>query len=167
MTRPDPATGEQVTEFVPRVAGEVSRRPAPEPTKAQYDAGLFAGRLAQADPILTKLESAITGMNVLSYEFQLKAKPTFQSADMQSYMQAARNFINAVLRRESGAVISPEEFQEARAQYLPQPGDTADTLAQKKANRDYVFQSLRQQAGPAYQAPLTTPPPRPSGPVDS
>jgi hypothetical protein len=83
------------------------------------------------------------------------AKPTFQSNEVQKYMQSARNFINAVLRRESGAVISPEEFANAKQQYLPIPGDTAEAAAQKKANRDLVFQSLRDEAGPAYKAPKT------------
>ena len=51
--------------------------------------------------------------------------------EQQQIEQAQRNFINAVLRRESGAVISPEEFDNARKQYFPQPGDEPASIAQK------------------------------------
>ena len=76
----------------------------------------------------------------------------FQSSEFQQYDQAARNFINATLRRESGAVISPSEFQNAYEQYLPKPGDSPETLAQKKQNRDIVQSSFRSGAGSAYQS---------------
>jgi len=37
------------------------------------------------------------------------------------FEQAKKNFVNAVLRLESGAVISPSEFTNADKQYFPQP----------------------------------------------
>lgn len=129
-----------------------------EPNQAQFTSAGYAGRMAQAEPILTKVAPSIVSMSLPSYELQTNswfAKPTFQSADVQSYMQSARNFINAVLRRESGAVISPEEFREARQQYLPVAGDTPETLAQKAANRQYVFDTMKRGAGKAYEAPIT------------
>ena len=63
-------------------------------------------------------------------------------------MQAQRNFINAVLRQESGAVISPSEFDNARKQYFPQPGDDPATLAQKKANRQRIISTFKEESGP-------------------
>jgi hypothetical protein len=65
-----------------------------------------------------------------------------QSDDQQQVDQAQRNFINATLRRESGASISPGEFENARKQYFPQPGDKPGVLAQKAANRQRVIQSM-------------------------
>lgn len=38
----------------------------------------------------------------------------------QQYEQAKTNFVNAVLRRESGAKISDEEFDSAEKQYFVQ-----------------------------------------------
>ncbi|HYE22719.1 MAG TPA: hypothetical protein VD998_03975, partial [Verrucomicrobiae bacterium] len=73
-----------------------------------------------------------------------------QGSDMQSYQQAQRNFLNAVLRRESGAVISPSEFAEGRKQYFPQPGDKPAVIAQKKANRDLVMKNFIKSSGNAY-----------------
>ena len=120
------------------------------PTIAQQTVAEYAARIEQANPIIEKLEPTINGMNVLSFEAQLRMNPSLQSAEIQQYKQAASNFINAKLRRESGAVISPSEFTEARSQYLPVPGDKAETLKQKKANRDLVYASLKKAAGNAY-----------------
>lgn len=128
-----------------------------EPNQQQFTSAGFAGRMEQAEPILTSVAPTIVAMSVPKFELQTNswfAKPTFQSQDVQSYMQAARNFINAVLRRESGAVISPEEFREARSQYLPIAGDTDQTLAQKAANRRTVIDTMRRSAGSAYEPPV-------------
>lgn len=62
--------------------------------------------------------------------------------------QAQRNFINAVLRRESGAVISDSEFANARMQYFPEQGDSDAVLKQKKANRELVIKGLGEVSGP-------------------
>jgi hypothetical protein len=128
-----------------------------DPNQAQFTASGYAGRMEQAESTFQTLESDVAGMNLLSFEAQQRVPAALQSATMQSYMQAARNFINAVLRRESGAVISPSEFAEARQQYLPQPGDTPETLAQKSNNRQYVFSTMKRASGPAYEAPVKPP----------
>ena len=128
-----------------------------EPNQTQFTSAGFAGRMEQAEPILTKVTGSIAGMSLPSFELQTNswfAKPTFQSSEVQSYMQSARNFINAVLRRESGAVISPEEFKEARQQYLPVAGDDENALAQKAANRQYVRDTMKRSAGSAYEPPI-------------
>ena len=58
-----------------------------------------------------------------------------QSAEQQKVEQSQRDFINAVLRRESGAAIADSEFDNARKQYFPQPGDTQEVIDQKLKNR--------------------------------
>lgn len=122
------------------------------PTVAQQTVAEYAARIEQAIPTLENLTPKITGMNFLNFKAQLALPSALQSTEMQQYMQAASNFINAKLRRESGAVISPSEFTEARSQYLPQPGDKEEVLKQKKANRDLVYASLRKAAGNAYES---------------
>ena len=122
------------------------------PTVAQQTVAEYAARIEQANPTIKNLEKSIVGMNFASFITQTKLPATLQSSDIQQYMQAARNFINAKLRRESGAVISASEFVEARQQYLPQPGDGAGVLKQKEANRNLVYASLRKAAGNAYQS---------------
>jgi len=73
-----------------------------------------------------------------------------QSEPQQKVEQAQRNFINAVLRRESGAVISPEEFDNARKQYFPQPGDAPGTLSQKEENRQATIAAMKTESGGGY-----------------
>lgn len=66
-----------------------------------------------------------------------------QPADRQRLDQAKRDFINAVLRRESGAAISPTEFDSAEKQYFPQPGETDPSiLSQKKKNRELATRGI-------------------------
>lgn len=65
-----------------------------------------------------------------------------QSADQQKVEQAQRDFINAVLRRESGAVISPSEFTNAAKQYFPQVGDSDAVLKQKAQNRANAIKGI-------------------------
>jgi len=128
--------------------GITPQRPA---TEAQKTVAEYAARIEQAEPTLSKLEEYISKLGTLKFEVMKKAPAALQSAEFQQYMQASRNFINAKLRRESGAVISPTEFSEARAQYLPVAGDTAGTLTLKRNNRALVFNSLKTSAGSAYQ----------------
>ena len=128
-------------------------------TNEQANAGLYAGRMFQAEKILRdpKIETAAQS----TYE-RIKAKLpgagesyNLNSNDYQKFDQAQRNFINAVLRRESGAVISPDEFDNARKQYFPAPGDTPDRIAQKRANRQEAIRGIAGAAGPAWRAPAT------------
>lgn len=103
----------------------------------------YAERTSQADSIIDRVGAQFSG--VTSYLGQLL--PNFlKGNDRQQYEQAQRNFVNAVLRRESGAVISDEEFSNARQQYFPQPGDKPDVITQKAANRQTVINNLYQGA---------------------
>ena len=138
-----------------RIRAAEEGREAKEPTQGQFTSAAYAGRMEQAERHLAALDPSINKMSLPSFELQLRSPVSaFQSKDMQSYMQASRNFINAVLRRESGAVISPSEFAEARKQYLQQPRDTSETRAQKRANRQYVIATMKRSGGRAYEAPI-------------
>ncbi len=122
------------------------------PTQAEQTVAEYAARLEQAEPTLDSLTDKISKMNPLLFEAQLKLPSWAESTEIQQYKQAASNFVNAKLRRESGAVISPTEFTEARSQYLPVAGDSQEVLDQKKANRDLVLASLKKAAGNAYSS---------------
>ena len=100
------------------------------------------------------MEANISKYNPLSYSAALYAESSQTlngqaPAEIKQIRQAERNFVNAVLRRESGAAISPSEFASAEKQYFPQPGDDATTLAQKAKNRQTVITNLAKSAGPA------------------
>ncbi len=112
-------------------------------TVDQYKALGYGQRTLQAGIVIDKIGEQFTGAGS-----QLGWVPNFlRSDERQQYEQAQRNFINAVLRRESGASIAPTEFESASLQYFPQRGDKPDTLVQKKQNRDLVIQSLLREGG--------------------
>lgn len=75
-----------------------------------------------------------------------------QSGPDRQQSQAERSFVNAVLRKESGAAISPTEFENAALQYFPRAGDTPQVLAQKEQNRAQRIEAFKAQAGNAYGA---------------
>lgn len=117
-------------------------------TEGEANANTFATRMERADPMLNAFAAA--GMNFWEHiasgagiigNFLI-------SPERQQFDQAARDFINANLRRESGATITPPEFDNARRQYLPMPGDGPEVLAQKAANRRTAMETIRQAAGP-------------------
>ena len=75
----------------------------------------------------------------------------FQPGLFQQIEQAQNDWIRAKLRKESGAVIAPEEMEDERTTYFPQPGDSKKTVQQKKVYRDAATKAMIQEAGKAYQ----------------
>jgi hypothetical protein len=66
----------------------------------------------------------------------------------QKTVNSRINFITAVLRKESGAVIGPDEFRTAEKLYFPQPGNPPSVIAQKQRTRELAIQAMKVQAGP-------------------
>jgi hypothetical protein len=79
----------------------------------------------------------------------------FASPEGQQIEQAQRDFINAVLRRESGAVISQPEFENAAKQYFVQPNDSAAVKKQKAANRELTIKGLLAEVPEDKRASIT------------
>jgi hypothetical protein len=73
------------------------------------------------------------------------------SKERQKFEQAKRDFVNAQLRRESGAAIAPSEFESADKQYFPVPGDGPEVIAQKAANRRAAIEAMGREGGTAYK----------------
>jgi hypothetical protein len=135
----------------------------PPMNENQANAAGFADRIANALPVL---ESTSPGRGArLLEDAPLSLGNDFLSAEAQQFFQAERDFINANLRRESGAVIGAEEFVNARRQYIPQPGDKPEVLEQKRRNRETVLRSMGRAAGPSYQAAPIVPPTAPAAPT--
>lgn len=124
-------------------------------TEAQKVTGNYASRLKQANDTIAEVEKDIAGMGLLGQGYQKLAPSFMQTTKGQLFDQAKRNFINAVLRRESGAVISESEFSEGDKQYFPQPGDSPEVLTRKRLTRELVTRNFIQAAGNAYQEPGT------------
>jgi hypothetical protein len=111
----------------------------------------YADRVKETLPTITDTsEAAMNRWQMMLGKAPLLANSLI-SPEFQVHQQAERNFINAVLRRESGATIQPDEFTSARLQYIPQPGDQPPVLAQKARNRETVLAGMIREAGPGYK----------------
>jgi hypothetical protein len=130
----------------------------------QAKALLFGSRMKVANDILEKQHLAgidnsgaiyqgVGAIPLVGGAAQQAANFT-QSAGQQSVDQAQRDFINAVLRRESGAAISPGEFSSAALQYFPQRGDKPEQIAQKKANRELAMRGILVEVPPSQRDAL-------------
>jgi len=141
-------------------------------TEGQGSSVAYGMRMAEADKILKDLEgkgskdtgllragvSGTVGAIPLIGESMSKgvdnvfnALPSIMgglSPEQQKTMQARINFITAVLRKESGASISPSEFATAEKNYFPAPGEGADVLKQKQKARETAIKAMKVQAGP-------------------
>lgn len=132
-------------------------------TMEQGKAAGFADRIRQSLPVITDTsDAAMSRWQMLLGKAPIMGN-TFVSPEFQLHQQSERNFINAVLRRESGAAINPDEFVQARQQYIPQPGDSPQVLAQKAGNRATVLASITREAGAGYKPAATSAPA--SGPI--
>jgi len=141
-------------------------------TESQGNAVAYGMRMAQADAILKPLEASglkNTGLIRSGVSGTLGATPLIGEAlargsdnifntlptvlgglneDQQKTVQARVNFITAVLRKESGASISPTEFATAEKNYFPAPGDSETVVEQKQDARDMAIKAMKLQAGP-------------------
>lgn len=145
---------------------------AKPPTEGQAKALLFGSRMQVADDLFNELASDPKGASQPggikrfaegvggaipiigdSLSSGLGAATNWtQSEAQQQVEQAQRDFINAVLRRESGAAIANSEFANARQQYFPQPGDDPKTLRNKAINRRTAIQGFKAEVGDALGA---------------
>lgn len=81
-------------------------------------------------------------------------KQQLTSAVREQYEQAQENWITANLRKESGAVIGPEEMQKEIRKWFPVVGNSPQVIEQKRKARIVAEDSMRRNAGRA----LTTQP---------
>lgn len=110
-----------------------------DPKEARFNARTEASHI-----ILSKFESGKNPyyLNTQKFLKDQNVPYVFKSDEYKQIEQAQRDFINATLRRESGAAIAPSEFENAQLQYFPQPGDTAEVVKQKQRNREMQFAKI-------------------------
>jgi hypothetical protein len=142
-------------------------------TEVQGNATAFGMRAKQSDAILKDLESkgvtntgiirsAVGGTLGLTPFVGEKLEQATHSAmnvlpsvlggpneKQQEFDAAKRNFITAVLRKESGATIQPSEFYNESQKYFPQVGDSDSVLKQKQEARQLAIKALEFQSGPS------------------
>ncbi|MDE3021922.1 MAG: hypothetical protein KGI54_08690 [Pseudomonadota bacterium] len=114
-------------------------------TDSQAKAALFGSRMKNADEIMAKLAGSGTQVSVPGSTAGMGIGATINALQPESNQQldqAKRDFVNAVLRRESGAAISPSEFDSANKQYFPQVGESKATREQKANARAIAIRGM-------------------------
>lgn len=117
-------------------------------TETQGKATGFYDRANKANQVIAGLESQGTNFGqALLGMVPFDAANWAKTPERQQYEQAKRDFINAVLRQESGAAIGKDEFSNADVQYFPQVGDSQQVVSQKRRNRETVANALKIVSG--------------------
>lgn len=132
--------------------------PGKSPTEGQAKDRVYTARMIDAElvfgnpaVIAAAMSSGQRVAGAIGEKVPFGIGRALMTSEYQQFDQAQRNFINATLRRESGAVISDAEFDNARKQYFPQPNDTPETLAQKTQNRRRAIEEFAGGAGQDWQ----------------
>lgn len=126
--------------------------------ESQGNSLMYGKRMQTANKILENLESTNGTWDIKGGDVLARINPKGGSEDFKKYEQAKRNFINAVLRKESGAAIAESEFESANKQYFPQIGDSEAVIKQKAANRRQVTNTMLSNVGPKGEAAKKTKP---------
>jgi len=117
-------------------------------TETQSNSVAFGIRASNALNNLEKLDK-ISGGDYFKAQLPFGSGNFMMSANGQQAMNAEKQFVAAILRKESGAAISNEEYATTGSQFFPRPGDTPAQLEQKRSNRELAIKGLNFQAGPA------------------
>lgn len=140
---------------------KIENKAPKDATADERTSALFAARAKDAANLSKQIEDS--GYQPSSYGAALRTTDlpvvgmVGANSDDRSYNQAKRSFISAVLRKESGAAISNQEYANEGKKYFPEPGDGPQQIAQKAAERDRAIQTLITASGPAYNSSIQQP----------
>lgn len=96
------------------------------PLLNQYDAVL-------SDPVQRFVENDPTGL----------VRGRVQSPEYQTARQAGDEFLQAILRKDTGAAITSQEQALYGKTYLPQPGDSPAVVSQKRMARARALEAMK------------------------
>jgi hypothetical protein len=130
--------------YVPR-SQAVGRRPGStssgnDQTEGQRRTAGLLSRAQAARQTADSLEHVISIRDLLAPNF-------LRSSNGQQYRQAAKQWIQSVLRDESGAAIGVDEEASYFETYFRQPGDSTAVLRQKQEARDDAEAAMVQKVG--------------------
>lgn len=157
LTMPEGADAKTWRNEITRINADVA---AGKKTEVQAKAEIFGNKMEMANKSITDNVGTSLAGKIAS---GLPLGNYVQSADYQKYKAASSNFITALLRQESGAAISKTEFDRYDREYMPQPGDGPEVLAQKTEARRVAIEGMKKGAGPGYKSPTGTQTGLPSG----
>jgi len=127
-------------------------------TADQSKSATFADRMAAASKILSKYENQGTSAKGKALSFFGSVGNLAQSEEYQLYDQAAKDWVTANLRKESGAVIGVEEMEQEVEKYFPRPGDGPEVIKRKREARAIAEKGMSRAAGSQYKGKVQNAP---------
>jgi len=130
-------------------------------TEGQSKDTVFSTRAAGALPYVDAGEAALADPREVGKDKLPLVGNYLTSKDYQVASSAGKEFLQALLRKDTGAAIQAFEVAEYGSVYLPQPGDTPERLAYKKEARHRAVAAIEAgmpaQAIVAQERALSTP----------
>lgn len=142
----------------------------PQLTEAQDKSRFFAANMVQAMP--TMVDALKSGYRPNRQDQAAAGPPSsgwlggiantltprsFASDQGRAFYTEGRKVLAAILRKESGAAITDDEWSAYGPIYLPWPGDKDADIARKMQALDTMATNMAMGSGPAYR--FFTPPP--------
>lgn len=143
----DGATGQWIPIKAPAGGGTLA---PPKPlTEGQSKDVVYSTRAEGAMQTLDQYETALTsGWNTAAGSLpgvgNFLVSPEYQQAK-----QAGDEFLQAVLRKDTGAAITSDEQALYGGVYLPRPGDSKEVLLQKRESRKRALEAMKAGMPPA------------------
>lgn len=134
------------------------------PTEGERTAANYYSRMVEAEKLLGAYVPSMK--DYMAADQMMRGGPlragaanTVLSPEGQSYYQAAADWVRAKLRKESGAVIAPEEMAQEIKTYFPVPGDERNPqiIEQKRRARQQAVAGMKGMSGRAVTDPVPTP----------
>ena len=119
------------------------------PTVDQATSGRYSLRMKESGQTIDTLEKEFTKMGLLG-QYGNEYKPNFaKSSDIQRLETAQKEFLSGILRKDTGAAVTPEEMKLYGSLYFPVPGDKQKNIDDKRAARQRALEGMVMEAGPA------------------
>lgn len=118
-------------------------------TEAQSKDVTYATRAEGALKKLEPVASALTDRaSIVADSVPLGLGREVQNSDFQVARVAGDEFLQAILRKDTGAAITSQEREEYGRVYLPQPGDTPEALTYRAEARRRALEALKAGMNP-------------------
>jgi hypothetical protein len=120
-------------------------------TEGQSKDNVYSTRARGALPTLNQYEKKLTGIGnrALDYDPTGLARGAFQNSDFQVAKAAGDEFLQAILRKDTGAAITEQEQELYGKTYLPHPGDGTDVIKYKRQARERAIAAIEAGMSPA------------------
>lgn len=113
-------------------------------TEAQSKDSFFTTRMTAATPTIDKFEGALMSLpEAVAGAIPMNLGRYAQSEEYQLAKDAGKDFVNAYLRKDSGAALTPAEEANYGQLLLPQPGDKPAIIAAKRQRRLIAIEAIK------------------------